>query len=194
MSEQDTTAASVFDRHRPRLLGLAYRMLGSVAESEDVVQDAYLRWRRVAHSSVEEPEAYLSAVVTRLSLDRLKEARRRRETYVGPWLPEPVTDDSFATAADDGQLAEDVSIALMLALERLSPLERASFLLHDVFELSFDEIATALRRSSAACRKLASRARSQIQEARPRFAVTTDESRALAEAFFRPPAAAMLPA
>jgi RNA polymerase sigma-70 factor (ECF subfamily) len=175
--------AETFERHRGHLTGLAYRMLGSVAEAEDVVQDAFLRWHRSA-GAVEHPRAFLSTVVARLCLDRLKAARHRRETYVGPWLPEPLIDDPAQTAEPAGALARDVSVALMLALERLSPLERAAFLLHDVFDLGFDEIAAALGRSEVACRQLASRARANVQAARPRFPVDPAEQARLAEAFF----------
>lgn len=166
--------------HRRHLIGLAYRMLGELAEAEDVVQDAYLRWRDAHPAVVDNPRAYLTTVVTRLCIDRLREARRRREAYIGSWLPEPLVAD-LAPAADT---AADVSFALMLALERLSPLERAAFLLHDVFDLSFEEVAAVLGRNPAACRQLASRARSNVRKARPRFTVRPDEGARLAEAFF----------
>lgn len=163
--------ATEFERHRAHLTALAYRMLGSVAEAEDAVQDAFLRWHRTDRTGVAEPRAFLARVVTRLCLDRLKAARHRRETYVGPWLPEPLVEDPALAVPPPEDLARDVSVALMLALERLSPLERAAFLLHDGFDLGFDEIAAALGRSEAACRQLASRARANVQAARPRFAV-----------------------
>lgn len=169
--------------HRRYLTGLAYRMLGEVSEAEDVVQDAYVRWHNADRARVANPRAYLSTVVTRLCLDRLKEARRRRETYVGAWLPEPLIEDTSPAVAPVEEVAESVSVALMLALERLSPLERAAFLLHDVFDMGFDEIAPALGRSAAACRQLASRARGHVRTARPRFTVKPDEGARLAEAF-----------
>lgn len=150
----------VITEHRGFLVGLAYRMLGSVAEAEDVVQDAFLR---VAHvTNVDEPRAYLARVVTRLCLDRLKSARARREEYVGTWLPEPVVEDPASP------IAEDLSIALMMALERLSPLERAAFLLHDVFDMDYGEVAQMLERSEAACRQLAARAREHVRQDRPK--------------------------
>jgi RNA polymerase sigma-70 factor, ECF subfamily len=157
--------AAEFEAHRRALTGLAYRMLGSRAEAEDVVQDAYLRWHAADHAPIEDPRRYLGTVVTRLCLDRLKSARVRHEEYVGPWLPEPVVDEIFDDTAA-GELAHDVSVALMLLLERLSPLERASFLLHDVFGLDFTEVARAIGRGEAACRQLAARARAHVEAGR----------------------------
>jgi len=175
-------AAAEFEVHRRALTGLAYRMLGSRAEAEDVVQDAYLRWHAADRAAVKEPRHYLGTVVTRLCLDRLKSAKARREVYVGQWLPEPVVDEAFDDSAA-GDLAHDISVALMLVLERLSPLERASFLLHDVFGLDFTEVARALDRSEAACRQLAARARSHIEAGRPRFRASREEGDRLAAAF-----------
>jgi RNA polymerase sigma-70 factor (ECF subfamily) len=166
-----------FALHRTFLVRLAYRMLGSIAEAEDAVQDAYLRWAGVDHATIDEPRAYLSRVVTRLCLDRMKSARARREQYVGTWLPEPLIEDPAEP------LAADLSVALLLTLERLSPLERAAFLLHDVFDMDYPEIAQALERTEAACRQLAARARDHVREARPRFPAPIDESARLAIAF-----------
>ncbi len=176
MSGGRADAAASFEPHRPRLVRVAYRMLGSVADAEDVVQDAFLRWLDTDRSAVELPEAYLTRVVTRLSLDVLKSARRRRETYVGPWLPEPLVE-----AADE---PDDVTLPLLLALERLSPLERAAFLLHDVFGMSFDDVAGSIGRDAAAVRQLAARARQHVHEARPRFAVDEKQGQQIAAAFF----------
>lgn len=162
-----TDPAVSFEPHRRRLLGLAYRMLGSVSEAEDAVQDAYLRWHAADRSAVFDARAFLTTTTTRICLDVLKSARARRETYVGPWLPEPVVDADALAPDAQTELAEDLSIALLLALDRLSALERAAFLLHDVFDCSFGEVATALGRSEAACRQLASRARMHVREARP---------------------------
>ncbi len=173
---------ALFESERRRLTGLAYRLLGSMADAEDVVQDAWLRWRRVEAATIAQPRAYLSAVVTRLGLDRLKQLRRRREVYVGPWLPEPVLTE--VGVGEDAPLAGDITFALMLALERLSPLERAAFLLHDVFEMDFPTIAATLEREEAACRQLASRARTHLRAERPRYAVPPDAADAVAEAFF----------
>jgi RNA polymerase sigma-70 factor (ECF subfamily) len=172
-------AASVFDPLRPRLTRIAYRMLGSVADAEDVVQEAFLRWHAADRASVREPQAFLRRVVTRLCLDVLKSARRNREVYVGPWLPEPV----FTPEEDE---VDDVTLPLMLALERLSPLERAAFLLHDVFGLGFEEIAETIGRDEAATRQLASRARSHVRAERPRFAVAPEHGLEIAQASLRP--------
>lgn len=170
-------AAAVFDPLRPELVRIAYRMLGSVADAEDVVQDAFLRWLDADRALVREPRAFLRRVVTRLALDRLKATRRRRETYLGPWLPEPVVE------AEEGA-CEDVTLPLLMALERLSPLERAAFLLHDVFGLDFDEVAATIGREPAACRQLASRARAHVRADRPRYPVEKERGLAIAEAFF----------
>lgn len=163
---------------RPRLIRLAYRMLGSVADAEDVVQDAYSRWLGTDPASVREPAAFLRVIVTRLCLNQLKSARRRRETYIGPWLPEPIFDP------EDSDPADDITLPLMIALERLSPLERAAFLLHDVFGMDFPEVAHAIDRSPAACRQLASRARTHLQQERPRFVVSKEHGLKIAAAFF----------
>jgi len=168
-------AAASFEPLRPRLRRVAYRMLGSVADAEDVLQEAFIRWMDADRSEVREPEAFLRRTVTRLCLDQLKSARRQRETYLGPWLPDPVLDEDEE---------EDVTLPLMLALERLSPLERAAFLLHDVFGLEFDEVATTIQRDPAATRQLAARARNHVREARPRFEVDKQHGLELAEAFF----------
>ena len=166
-----------FEPHRDFLVRLAYRMLGSVAEAEDVVQDAFLRWREVDQPAVQQPRAYLARVVSRLCLDRMKAASARRETYVGTWLPEPLV-----TPPGD-PLADDLSLALLMTLERLSPLERAAFLLHDVFDMDYADVAQTLDRTEAACRQLAARAREHVRDDRPRFS-TDDQTRdQLVEAF-----------
>ncbi len=157
---------------------MAYRMLGSVADAEDVVQDAWVRWLASDRKAVQEPAAFLRTIVTRLCLNELKSARRRREIYIGPWLPEPIVDP------EDEEPTSDITLPVMIALERLSPLERAAFLLHDVFGMSFDEVADATGREAATCRKLASRARTHIHEARPRFTASGEHGRKLAAAFF----------
>ena len=153
-------------------------MLGSVADAEDVVQDAYARWVSMDREGVREPAALLRTMVTRLCLNELRSARRVRETYIGPWLPEPVFEVEEVDAIDD------ITLPLMMALERLSPLERAAFLLHDVFGLAFEEVAEAIGREAAACRKLASRARTHIQNGRPRFPVMKEQGMKIATAFF----------
>ena len=172
---QSGDAAAEFEPLRPKLVRVAYRMLGSVADAEDVVQDAAIRWMGTDRTEVREPEAFLRRTVTRLCLDQLKSARKKRETYIGPWLPEPVVEEE----KDD-----DVTLPLMLALERLTPLERAAFLLHDVFGLSFEEVAATVERDEAACRQLASRARAHVRQSRPRFKVERSQGLAIAEAFF----------
>lgn len=169
-------AAASFDPLRPRLIRLAYRMLGSLADAEDMVQEAFIRWMGADRARVRQPEAFLRRTVTRLCLDHLKSARVQRESYYGEWLPEPLVEEEPEDA--------DVTLPLMLALERLSPLERAAFLLHDVFGQDFDEVAKTLKRDAAACRQLAARARSHVREARPRFAVDKAHGMALANAFF----------
>ena len=164
--------AASFEPYRRRLLGLAYRMLGSMADAEDAVQETYLRWHGADRETVSDPRAFLMTTTTRICLDMLTSARVRREEYVGPWLPEPVLDTAALAPDSRTELAEDLSIALLLTLDRLSPLERASFLLHDVFDFSFSEVAAGLERSEAACRKLAARARAHVRGARPRGATT----------------------
>ena len=176
MDRQGDAAAS-FEPLRPKLRRVAYRMLGSVADAEDVVQDAFLRWLAADRSAVAAPEGYLVRVVTRLSLDVLKSARRRRETYIGPWLPEPVIEAEV-------DLDDTVTLPLLLALERLSPLERAAFLLHDVFGMPFDDVAAAIGRDAPATRQLAARARQHVHEARPRFVVDRERGLELAAAFY----------
>ncbi|CAN7579432.1 sigma-70 family RNA polymerase sigma factor [Caulobacter sp. LjRoot300] len=177
MSEQD----SIFEERRGAMTGLAYRMLGSRADAEDVVQDAWIRWRGVEADAVANPAGFLNKVVTRLCLDRLKSARARREVYVGEWLPEPVVDDDHERLHDD--LGEDLSVAFLLALERLTPLERAAFLLHDVFDVPFAEVAKTLGRGEAACRQLAARAREHVKAGKPRYRPSPEEEQRLTGAF-----------
>jgi RNA polymerase sigma-70 factor (ECF subfamily) len=185
MDKVDVDTARTFEAHRRHLMGIAYRMLGSVSEAEDAVQETYLRWHRAEQGEVRNARAFLTRVVTRLCLDQLKSARRRRETYVGPWLPEPVLEAADYAAEAENDYAHDMSVALMLALERLSPLERAAFILHDVFEVGFDEVGAALGRSGAACRQLSSRAREHLRTERPRFKVSPEDSDRFANAFLK---------
>jgi RNA polymerase sigma-70 factor (ECF subfamily) len=185
MMRRQDEAAQTFEPHRRRLTGLAYRMLGSLSEAEDIVQDAYLRWHAAERDDVDNPRGYLSRTVTRLCLDHLKSARVRRETYVGQWLPEPIIDESALAPDTASELADDLSLALLMALERLSPLERAAFLLHDVFEMEFGDIAKVLERGESACRQLAARGRAHVREARPRFRVPENEAARLSDAFHR---------
>jgi RNA polymerase sigma-70 factor (ECF subfamily) len=153
MSSVSSTSnpAASFEPYRRRLLGLAYRMLGSMADAEDAVQETYLRWHAADRDNVSDPRGFLMTTTTRICLDMLTSARARREEYVGPWLPDPVLDTATLAPDRRTELAEDLSIALLLTLDRLSPLERAAFLLHDVFDFPFREVASALDRSEAAC-------------------------------------------
>ncbi|MFF8606495.1 RNA polymerase sigma factor SigJ [Streptomyces sp. NPDC015346] len=180
------TATDLFEEHRPLLTGVAYRMLGRAADAEDVVQDAWLRWSAADRADVREPRAYLVRVTTRLALDRLRQAQARRESYVGPWLPEPVVTDfgpAVPDTAERAMLADSVSLAVLVVLESLSPLERAVFVLREAFGFPYGEIATALDRSEAAVRQLAARARRHVDEGRPRYDVDPAERRALTERF-----------
>jgi len=175
---QPDSVADTFSRLRPRLIRIAYRMLGSVAEAEDIVQEGFIRWHQTDRSGVLNEEAFLVRTITRLCLDHLKSARVRRETYVGNWLPEPIFDPS------EDETDSDITLTLMLALERLSPLERAAFLLHDVFGQDFKQVAEAIGRDPATCRQLASRARAHVQKAKPRFPVSDEQGETIANAFF----------
>ncbi|MDQ2632710.1 MAG: sigma-70 family RNA polymerase sigma factor [Pseudomonadota bacterium] len=175
---QRQDAAASFDPLRPTLLRVAYRMMGSMTDAEDVVQDAFLRWMATDRAAVRQPESFLRRTVTRLCLDQLKSARRRREVYPGEWLPEPVVES-------DEDETDDVTLPLMMALERLSPLERAAFILHDVFGLGFEEVANTIDRDPAATRQLAARARSHVRQDRPRFDLPKERGIEIAEAFFK---------
>ena len=177
------TRSEEFEELRPLLFAIAYRILGSVAEAEDAVQETWLRYE----SSPTQPtstKAFLSAVVTRVSIDVLRSARVRREAYVGPWFPEPLLTDPYQDPARSAELADSLSMAALLLLERLSPLERAAFVLRDVFGFSFPEIATAVGRSEAACRQLAVRARRHMDAGRPRFEADRRDREELAARFF----------
>ena len=184
MSAETTT--DVFEEHRPLLTGVAYRMLGRVADAEDVVQDAWLRWSRSDREQVREPRAYLVRITTRLAIDRLRQVQTRAEAYVGPWLPEPyVTDfgDTVPDTADRAVLADSVSLAVLVVLESLSPLERAVFVLREAFGYPYAEIAALLDRGEAAVRQLAGRARRHVEERRPRSEVDPAQRRDLTERF-----------
>lgn len=181
----DEELAEEFDRLRPSLVGAAYRVLGSVADAEDAVQEAWLRWSAVDRSAVREPRAYLLTTTSRLALNRLRSQRSRREAYVGPWLPEPVATDPHADVQATVEQSDSVSMAMMVVLETLSPLERTAFVLHDVFDVPFGEIATTLDRSEAAVRQLAHRARSHVHARRPRHVVDAQRHREVTDRFFR---------
>jgi len=177
------TRAEEFEELRPLLFSIAYRILGSVAEAEDAVQETWLRWQ-ASPAQPASVKAFLSAVVTRISIDVLRSARVRRETYVGPWFPEPLLSDPYEDPERSAELADSVSMAALLLLERLSPLERAVFVLREVFGFGFGEVASAVGRSEAACRQLAARARRHMDEGRPRFEADRREREELAARFF----------
>lgn len=175
--------AADFEAHRRHLLAIAYRFLGSISDAEDIVQETYLRWSGADRRAILDTRAFLTRITARLCLDQLKSARMRREHYVGPWLPEPLVETAGVSTASAVEQADDVSIALMLALERLSPLERAAFVLHDAFGQSFDEVAVALGRSAATCRKLAARARTHLRTDQARFKPSPDDGERFVTAF-----------
>lgn len=180
------TETDVFEEHRPVLLGVAYRMLGRVADAEDVVQEAWLRWSGAERSEVREPRAYLVRITTRLAIDRLRQVKARGETYVGPWLPEPYVTafgDAVPDTAERAVLADSVSLAVLVVLESLSPLERAVFVLREAFGYPYAEIAAMLDRGEAAVRQLAGRARKHVDERRPRYEVDPAQRRDLTERF-----------
>jgi RNA polymerase sigma-70 factor (ECF subfamily) len=162
-------ATDEFETHRSRLFGVAYRMLGSRAEAEDVVQEAYLRWHRADQAEIRNPEAWLVTTATRLSIDRLRALKAQREAYVGPWLPEPILGRQLPAPDRDVELASDLSVAFVVLLERLAPEERAAFLLHDVFDCGYAEIARTLDKSEASCRQVIHRARERVRSERRRF-------------------------
>ncbi|MEO3872962.1 RNA polymerase sigma-70 factor [Nonomuraea sp. B12E4] len=172
---------STFEDHRTLLTGVAYRILGSVADAEDVVQEAWLRWSGVDQETVADPRAYLVRVTSRLAIDRLRWAKSRRESYVGPWLPEPIS--TGPDVAEHAELADSVELALLVVLETLSPLERAVFVLREAFDLPFAQIAEIIGRAEPATRQLARRARDHVREKRPRFDVDRDERRRITERF-----------
>jgi RNA polymerase sigma-70 factor (ECF subfamily) len=175
--------ATVFTEARPLLFAVAYRMLGSIADAEDVVQDAYLRWQQAPEEEIRTPRAYLTTIVTRLAINQLQSARHRRESYVGPWLPEPIVTEHAPDPAEPIELAESLSMAFMLMLERLSPVERAVLLLHDVFDFEYGEIARVVDRSEANCRQLLSRAKKHLGKAETRFDADPAQAERLLERF-----------
>lgn len=178
---QSGISATTFEAVRGRLFGLAYRMLGSRADAEDIVQEAYLRWHQVDESRVENPEAWLVTATSRLAIDRLRRLKTEREAYFGQWLPEPIV--GLAPPDRDLDLADDLSIAFLTLLERLAPEERAAFLLHDVFDVGYAEIASVIERSEAACRQVVHRARERVRGERKRFDVSDAAKEALLHRF-----------
>jgi len=188
MNEAPANHLTSFQRHRPKLFALAYRMMGTVTDADDILQDAYLRFQAVPLGEIESPAAYLAAIVTRLCLNQLTSSRAQRETYTGTWLPEPVLDAGHPELTDPEALAveyDSISLAFLVLLERLTPAERAVFLLREVFAYEYGEIAGILDKSEAACRKLFSRAKEYVVRHRPRFEVSPEGHRRLLEQFIR---------
>lgn len=183
MTTDISDAAGVFETHRPVLTGVAYRILGTASDAEDVVQEAWPRWSGADRSEVEDPRAYLVTIVSRLAIDRLRSARARRESYVGEWLPEPVSD--LPDGADRAELADSVEFALLVVLETLSPLERAVFVLREAFQMPYAEIAEIIGRSEDATRQLSRRARDHVRERRPRFEPDRSVRRRITERFLQ---------
>ncbi|KXO99626.1 RNA polymerase sigma-70 factor [Tsukamurella pseudospumae] len=179
----DASAADLFAEHRPLLFSVAYEILGSVADSEDVLQESYLRWREVDIAGIENPRAYLARIVTRQALNALRAASRRREEYVGPWLPEPLEAPSGDGPAEHVLTGEAVTTAMLLVLESLTPVERAVFVLREVFDFGYPEIAAAVDRSEAAARQIAHRARGHVQARRPRAVAEPALAQGVAERF-----------
>lgn len=179
----ESHAITDFERHRPHLQRLAYRVLGSVSEAEDVVQEAWLRWSASRPGTIADARAWLTTTTTRLAIDALRAAKRQRLDYIGPWLPEPLIDDPGTDPAAVREMADEVSVALLLALERLAPEERAAFLLREVFDVDYGEIATTLNRTESACRQMVKRARQRVAADRPRFEVPAAEHARLVRTF-----------
>jgi len=179
----DESKLETFNAHRSRLFGLAYRMLGTRDDAEDILQEAYIRWHKVDAAEIETPEAWLVTAVTRLSIDRLRKASVQREAYIGPWLPEPLMISSEPSPQDDAELASNLSIAFMVLLERLSPTERAVFLLHDIFDCDYAEIARIIGKTETAARQMVSRARGRVRTDKPRFRADQHERSDLIKKF-----------
>jgi len=187
MRETVPSSPEPLDEHRPLLFAIAYRMLGTVSDAEDMVQETYLRWRRALATGevIASPKGWLTTTITHLCIDQLRSARARRKEYIGPWLPEPIVTDLAADPAEGAALAESLSLAFLTVLERLNPVERAIFLLHDVFGYEFAEIAPIVAREAANCRQIARRARASIRRARPRFPLHLGERERLTREFMR---------
>lgn len=179
----DEKKVEIFKRHRARLFGIAYRMLGTHAESEDILQEAYLKWHQAEAEKIETPEAWLVTIVTRLSIDRLRKAASERETYIGPWLPEPLAVSEQPSPEEELELASNLSLAFMVLLERLSPVERAAFLLHDIFDCGYADIARIVGKTETASRQLIHRARERVRADKPRFEASERERAKLIRKF-----------
>lgn len=173
----------IFKRNRPRLFGIAYRMLGTHAEAEDILQEAYIKWHESETNEIENAEAWLVTIVTRLSIDRLRKASRMRETYIGPWLPEPLIVSDAISPEEELELASNLSLAFMFLLERLSPVERAAFLLHDIFDCNYADIARIVGKTETALRQIVSRARERVRTDKQRFETGAEEREKLIKKF-----------
>lgn len=182
---EDQDHIKIFGKYRSRLFGIAYRMLGTKADAEDVVQDAYLRWHKTNSGEIELPEAWLVSITTRLAIDRLRALKREREAYTGPWLPEPLLNAKIHTPEEELEFADNLSLAFLALLERLSPTERAAFLLRDVFDCSYAEVARIVGKTETACRQLIHRARTRVRSEKPRFEPNESDKRSLIEKFIR---------
>ncbi len=186
-SLSDETRAAIFAKHRARIFGITYRLVGTVSDAEDIVQETWLRWASAPLDDVRSPEAWLVTTAGRLGIDQLRRLKRRRETYIGPWLPEPIVEAAGRspemTPEERLSLGDDVSMALLHMLERLAPEERAAFLLHEVFDYDYADLAALLGKSQAACRQIVSRARRRVHDDRPRFSASADDHARLASAF-----------
>jgi RNA polymerase sigma-70 factor (ECF subfamily) len=178
-----TTAAELFELHRARLFGIAYRMLGSRTEAEDLLQDAYLRWHESDRTHIQSVAAFLVTITARLCVDRLRVLKQERAPYVGSWLPEAIVDDHLPSPEMQRELVDDVSVAFLAVLERLGPEERAAFLLHEVFDYDYPEVAQTLDKTEPACRQMIHRARARLREPRTRFRVSTESRERLLEKF-----------
>lgn len=179
----DEKKVETFRQYRTRLFGIAYRMLGITADAEDILQEAYIRWHHADEEEIETPEAWLVTIVTRLSIDRLRKASRERETYIGPWLPEPLIISDAPSPEEKMEFASDLSLAFMVLLERLSPLERAAFLLHDIFDCDYSDIARIVGKSETASRQIIHRARTRVRTDKPRFEANDQERQTLIKKF-----------
>jgi len=179
----DEKKVEIFKRNRARLFGIAYRMLGTHGDAEDILQEAYIKWHQAKTDEIETPEAWLVTVTTRLSIDRLRKASNERETYIGPWLPEPLADSDAPSPEEELELASNLSLAFMVLLERLSPLERAAFLLHDIFDCGYTDIARIVGKTETASRQLIHRARERVRADKPRFEASEKERAKLIRKF-----------
>lgn len=185
MREMPTSRTEAFNKYRKMLFSIAYRMLGSVADAEDIVQEAFIRWQQVSGTEVRSPKSYLSSVVTRLCIDHLRSAKVRREEYVGSWLPEPLLTDGSLDVAETIELDETLSMAFLVLLERLTPVERAVFLLREVFDYDYAEISRIVGKSEANCRQIARRARESVAAQRPRFEASAEQEERLMGSFLK---------